>query len=77
MIIKSLELADFRNYDSLHIDLSSGTNILYGNIEILQDTPVGSLLVVLSGHAEQVKSAISTLADHHVKVEVLKGGSTL
>lgn len=31
MIIKSLELADFRNYDSLHIDFSEGTNILYGN----------------------------------------------
>ena len=28
MIIKSLELADFRNYDSLHIDFSKGTNIL-------------------------------------------------
>jgi DNA replication and repair protein RecF len=31
MIIKSLELADFRNYDSLHIDFSGGTNILYGD----------------------------------------------
>ena len=31
MIIKSLELADFRNYDSLHIDFSKGTNILYGD----------------------------------------------
>ena len=31
MIIKSLELADFRNYDSLHIDFSDGTNILYGD----------------------------------------------
>ncbi len=31
MTIKSLELADFRNYDSLHIDFSKGTNILYGN----------------------------------------------
>ena len=31
MIIKSLELADFRNYDSLHINFSGGTNILYGN----------------------------------------------
>ncbi|WP_349532662.1 methionine ABC transporter ATP-binding protein [Leuconostoc citreum] len=58
-------------------DFNVTANILYGNIEILQDTPVGSLLVVLSGHAEQVKSAISTLADHHVEVEVLKGGSTL
>ncbi len=31
MIIKSLELADFRNYDFLHIDFSGGTNILYGD----------------------------------------------
>ncbi|MCM1266720.1 MAG: DNA replication/repair protein RecF [Bacteroidales bacterium] len=31
MVIKSLELADFRNYDSLQIDFSEGTNILYGN----------------------------------------------
>lgn len=31
MIIKSLELADFRNYESLHIDFDSGTNILYGD----------------------------------------------
>ncbi|MCR5402681.1 MAG: DNA replication/repair protein RecF [Butyrivibrio sp.] len=31
MIIKSLELADFRNYDNLKIDFSSGTNILYGD----------------------------------------------
>ncbi len=31
MIIKSIELADFRNYESLNLDLSSGTNILYGD----------------------------------------------
>ena len=31
MIIKSLELANYRNYDSLEIHFSSGTNILYGN----------------------------------------------
>ena len=31
MIIKSLALADFRNYDSLLIDFSKGTNILYGD----------------------------------------------
>ena len=31
MIIRSLEIADFRNYDSLHIDFDSGTNILYGD----------------------------------------------
>lgn len=30
MIIKSLELADFRNYDHLKIEFSEGTNIIYG-----------------------------------------------
>lgn len=31
MIIKSLELADFRNYDCLEISFDKGTNILYGD----------------------------------------------
>ena len=31
MIIKSIELADYRNYDSLTIQFDKGTNILYGN----------------------------------------------
>lgn len=31
MIIKSLKLDHFRNYESLNIDLTEGTNILYGD----------------------------------------------
>jgi len=31
MIIKSIEVANFRNYESMKIDFSSGTNILYGD----------------------------------------------
>lgn len=31
MIIKSLELSDFRNYSELHLDFSDGTNILFGD----------------------------------------------
>lgn len=31
MIIKSLELADYRNYDSLTMEFNGGTNILYGD----------------------------------------------
>ena len=31
MIIKSLELADYRNYESLQIEFCEGTNILYGD----------------------------------------------
>ena len=31
MIIKSIELADYRNYDSLSMQFDKGTNILYGD----------------------------------------------
>ena len=31
MIIKSIELADYRNYDSLIMQFDKGTNILYGD----------------------------------------------
>ena len=31
MIIKSIELKNFRNYDTLHMELDPKTNILYGN----------------------------------------------
>lgn len=31
MIIKSLELADFRNYEAINISFDKGTNILYGD----------------------------------------------
>ena len=31
MIITSIELLNYRNYSELHMDLSKGTNILYGN----------------------------------------------
>ena len=31
MIIKSLELSNYRNYETLNISFDEGTNILYGN----------------------------------------------
>lgn len=31
MIIESIELQNYRNYEQLHMDFSSGTNILYGD----------------------------------------------
>jgi len=31
MIVRSVELSNFRNYETLHINLDKGTNILYGN----------------------------------------------
>lgn len=51
------------------------TNILYGNVEILQETPVGNLLVILSGTAEQKQSALSYLKNQDVTVEILTNQS--
>ena len=31
MYIESVQLQNFRNYDSLELDLARGTNIFYGN----------------------------------------------
>ena len=31
MIIESIELKNYRNYEKLHMDFRSGTNILYGD----------------------------------------------
>ena len=34
MIIKSLELKNYRNYDELSMNFASGTNLLYGDGDI-------------------------------------------
>ena len=31
MIIESIELKNYRNYEELHMELNQGTNILYGD----------------------------------------------
>lgn len=51
-----------------HVD----TNIIFGNVEVIQDTPLGDLVVILSGEKEQVHHAIAYLKDHKVKVEEMR-----
>ena len=46
-------------------------NILFGNVEILQDTPVGTLLLVLSGTPEAIAEAVRYLQDNGVTVEII------
>ena len=31
MVIESIELKNYRNYEELHMELNQGTNILYGD----------------------------------------------
>ena len=49
-------------------------NILYGNIEILDGTPVGELVVVLSGEKEALAGAQKAIRQAGVQLKVLKGG---
>lgn len=57
---------------SLYAQFGVTTNILYGNVEILQQTPVGNLIVVLSGEKKQREKAIAFLESNHVKVSQLE-----
>ncbi|HFI0083833.1 TPA: methionine ABC transporter ATP-binding protein [Streptococcus suis] len=49
------------------------SNILYGNIEILDHTPVGELVVILSGEPAQLHHALEAVVEAQVEVTVLKG----
>lgn len=47
-------------------------NILYGNVENLQKTPIGNLIVILSGTKEHVTAAIDYLGKSGVQIKQLK-----
>lgn len=50
-------------------------NILYGNIEILDHTPVGEMVVILSGEPGQLHRAIEAVTEVRVEVTILKGAN--
>ena len=50
-------------------------NILFGNVEILQETPVGTLLLVLSGSTEKIAEAIDYLQSNDVTVSIISAES--
>ena len=68
MIIKSIELADYRNYDSLVLQFDRGTNILYGDnaqgktniLEAIYELPPQNRI----REARTEKSLISTRKRH-------------
>ena len=50
-------------------------NILYGNIEILADTPVGEMIVVLSGEPDALMGAQKAIVKGGIDLTVLKRGA--
>jgi len=51
-----------------HIDF----NIIYADVEIIGDAPIGGTVAILSGERDNIIKAISYLQDKNVKVEVIK-----
>ena len=47
-------------------------NVIFGNIEVLKDQPLGRLVVKLSGTETNMMNAIQRLKDASVEVEVIK-----
>ncbi|MDE1549221.1 methionine ABC transporter ATP-binding protein [Jeotgalibaca caeni] len=55
----------------LNNDFQVQGNILFGNVEILQDMPVGTLLLVFAGAPDNTAEAIRYLKENGVSVEVI------
>ena len=65
------ESTSFPIISTLNNDYSVVTNILSGSIEILQDTPIGSLVVVFSGTRQNIENALAYLKANNVGVEII------
>ncbi|MGT2832708.1 methionine ABC transporter ATP-binding protein [Streptococcus halotolerans] len=50
-------------------------NILYGNIEILDNTPVGEMVVILSGALDSLSAAQEAIASAGIHLTILKRGA--
>ena len=55
---------------SQHFQIS--LNIIFADIEIVQDAPIGGTVAILSGEREQITKAMEYLIEKNVGVEVLK-----
>ena len=49
-------------------------NIIFGNIEVVADSPIGGLVSIISGAAENITAAMEYLRSINVGVEVIKDG---
>ena len=52
-------------------------NIIFANIEIIQDAPIGGTVAIMSGMSEDIDAALDYLRDKNVGVEVIKDARVL
>ena len=51
------------------------TSIIFGNIEVLQGSLIGELIVIIKGADENIKNAVDYLNNKNIEVEVIKDAS--
>lgn len=55
---------------------SLDVNIIFGNIEMIGDNPIGGLVSIVRGESQDITDAINYLLDKNVGVEVILDGRT-
>ncbi|MGL5579544.1 MAG: methionine ABC transporter ATP-binding protein [Cetobacterium sp.] len=55
-------------------DYGIDSSILFGNIEIIKETPIGNLVVKLKGEEENIQNSLDYLNKNNIYTEVLKDG---
>ncbi|MFP3090920.1 ATP-binding cassette domain-containing protein [Treponema sp. TIM-1] len=49
-------------------------NIIFGDLDIIQETPLGGLITILDGEGDAIAGAMQWITDRGVRIEVLKHG---
>lgn len=60
--------------NQIYRDYQITANILYGNIEILEQVPVGEMVVILSGASENLAAAQNAITQAGIDLVILKKG---
>lgn len=76
-LIYAGESADEPLLNTIYREYQVAANILYANIEIIENTPVGEMILVLSGQEDNLSQSVKALQAAGVSVEILKEGETL
>ena len=50
-------------------------NIIFANIEIIGEAPLGGTVIIVGGEHEAIEGAITYLKERNISVEVLKDAS--
>ncbi len=56
-------------------DYSVDCSIIFGNVEIIQGQPIGTLITIFTGEDVDIKKALEFTKQQGVKVEVIKRGN--